>query len=413
MGQPDAVVVGAGAVGLGCACALAQAGLRVWVLERDRPGAGASWANAGWVVPSHSVPLAEPGVVRRGLRWVLDPESPLYVPLRLERDLWSWLWHFRRASTPSHVRRTVPVLVHLQLRSVELYEQLARGGLEFGWRRTGSLSAFLDPREFRAFVDELELLRKEGIAAEVLDSRAAREREPLLRGEVAGGVYFPGDAHLDPARLVQALVRRAVQLGVEVSSGVQVRLDRRGRVVLVALDGREVRPAAVVVAAGAWSAPLLRQAGVRIPVVPAKGHSVTLSGRPLPKSPVMLSEARVAVTPLANGEGAPRLRLAGTLELGVWTDHANPRRVAAIRRAASRYLDVDPDGGEVWTGLRPCTPDGLPVVGRPRGVDNLVVATGHGTLGISLAAVTGELVAQVVSGERPDELGPLSPERFR
>ncbi|MDR7597067.1 MAG: FAD-dependent oxidoreductase, partial [Armatimonadota bacterium] len=123
--EADAVVVGAGAVGLWCACTLAEAGLRVVVLERDRPGAGASWANAGWVVPSHSVPLAEPSVLRRGLRWVLDPESPLYVPLRPDATLWRWLWQFRSSSTEPHVRRARPLLVRLQRRSAQLYERLA------------------------------------------------------------------------------------------------------------------------------------------------------------------------------------------------------------------------------------------------------------------------------------------------
>ncbi len=412
LANPEAVVVGAGAVGLCCACALAEAGLRAVVLERDRPGAGASWGNAGWVVPSHSVPLAEPSVLRRGLRWALDPHSPLYVPLRPDASLWKWLWQFRRSSTESHVRRAVPLLVRLQRRSVELYEQLAARAPDFGWRRAGSLSVFLEPAEYRAFLQELDLLRREGVAAEVLEGQAARAREPLLRREVTGAVYFPEDAHLDPARLVTGLMEWARQLGVEVRTRCHARLVRHGTSVAVELDDREVRPAAVVLAAGAWSALLLRSVGVRFPLLPAKGYSVTLPGRSTPQIPLMLSEARVAVTPLPDPEGPPRVRLAGTLELGVWSEELNPTRLSAIRRAASRYLELDPEGGEAWAGLRPCTPDGLPAVGRPRGLENLVVATGHGTLGISLAPVTGELVARVVAGEEPAELELLRPDRF-
>ncbi|MDR5710249.1 MAG: FAD-dependent oxidoreductase [Armatimonadota bacterium] len=412
MDRPDVVVVGGGAVGLCCACALARGGLRVLLVERKHPGAGASWGNAGLVAPSRSLPLAEPGAVRRGLRWMLDPASPLYVPLRPDRALWTWLWRFRRSCTDFHVRRAVPLLVRLQRRSLELYEQLVAEGLDFGWHRAGSLSAFLDEWEYWAFLHEVDLLRREGIAAEMLDGEAAQGREPLLRPEVAGAVYFPHDAHLDPAALVQALAQRAVRLGAEVRPGCDARLQRRGRTVVVQVEGQEMRPAAVVVAAGAWSGPLLRPVGVRLPVLPAKGYSVTLASRLLPRSPLMLSEARVAVTPLPNREGSPQVRLAGTLELGVWGDIVNPRRVAAIREAASRYLRLDPEGGEVWAGLRPCTPDGLPVVGRPRGLANVVVATGHGTLGISLAPVTGELVAQLVTGEEREDLEPLSPDRF-
>lgn len=413
MPQPDVAVVGAGAVGLCCAWALAQRGLRVVVLERDRPGAGASWANAGWVVPSHSVPLAEPGALRRGLRWLVDPASPLYVPPRADRALWSWLWRFRKSSTRAHVLRALPCLVRLQRRSLHVYQDLARRGLEFGFSRAGSLSVFLDPREYRSFLAELDLLREEGISAEVLEGDAVQGREPLLRREVAGGVYFPEDAHLDPARFVRALVEYAGDLGVRVRTGCLAQaLRRQGRTVQVDLGEGQLQPRWVVVAAGAWSAPLLRGAGLRLPVLPAKGYSVTLTARPTPARPVMLSEARVAVTPLGGPDGA-RLRLAGTLELGVWEGGVNPRRVGAIRRAAERYLQVDSQGGEVWAGLRPCTPDGLPVVGRPSGLDNLVLATGHGTLGISLAPVTGELVASVVAGEEPQDLGLLSPDRFR
>ncbi|MCS7172395.1 MAG: FAD-dependent oxidoreductase [Armatimonadetes bacterium] len=412
MDKADVVVVGGGAIGLCCACALARDGLRVLLLERKHPGAGASWGNAGLVAPSHSLPLAEPGVVRRGLRWMLDPESPLYVPLRPDRNLWTWLWRFLRSGTDAHVRLAVPLLVRLQRRSLELYEQLAAEGLDFGWHRAGSLSVFLDEREYRAFLHEVNRLRREGMVAEVLDGEAAREREPLLRPEVAGAVYFPHDAHLDPAALVQALAQRALCLGVEVRAGCPARLQRRGRMVAVQWNGQEIRPAAVVVAAGAWSGPLLCPVGVRLPVLPAKGYSVTLAGGSLPGSPLMLSEARVAVTPLWSRAEGPRVRLAGTLELGIGEDAANPRRVRAIRRATSRYLRLEPEGGVVWSGLRPCTPDGLPVVGRPRGLDNLVVATGHGTLGISLAPVTGELVAQLVAGEEPEDLVPLSPDRF-
>lgn len=405
-------MVGAGAVGLWCACTLAEAGLRVTVLERRHPGAGASWGNAGWVVPSHSVPLAHPGALRRGLRWLLDPESPLYVPLRLEGRLWSWLWQFRRFSTPAHVRRAVPLLVRLQRRSAELYGQLAAQGLEFGWQRAGSMSTFLDPQEYRGFLDEVELLRQEGVAAEEMDAPSAREWEPLLRAGLAGAVYFPEDGHLDPAALVAALAQRAVQLGAKVQSGTEVRLRADGRKVTVETPTWRAQPQLLVVAAGVWSALLLRGVGVRLPVVPAKGYSITVDGQAGPCCPLMLTEARVAVTPLRGPDGSPRVRLAGTLELGVWDSQPRSRRVDAIRKAVGRYLQLDPQGGEVWAGLRPCTPDGLPVVGRPRALDNLLVATGHGTLGISLAPATAELVAQLARGEDPEEVRLLRPDRF-
>jgi D-amino-acid dehydrogenase len=413
VGTPDAVVVGAGAVGLCCACALAREGLRVLLLERKFPGAGASWGNAGLVAPSRSVPLAEPGVVRRGLRWMLDPTSPLYIPLRVDAGLVRWLWRFWRSSTTSHLRRSLPLLVRLQRWSLSLYRELEGHGLDFGFRTAGTLAVFQSPRELASFLGKVDLLREHGVPAEVLDPDAALQREPLLRPRLAGAVSFPEDACVDPARLVECLVAYAGALGVEIRSGAAgERLWRRGKEVSVEAGGSLLHPAAVVVAAGAWSAPLLRTVGIRIPVLPAKGYAVTLPHAALPGRPLMLSEARVAVTPLQGPGGEARIRLAGTLELGVEEDGINHRRVLAIRRSAARYLDLDPSGGEVWAGLRPCTPDGLPVVGRPRGYRNLVVATGHGTLGISLAPVTGELVASLVAGRPVQELDPLSPDRF-
>ncbi|MDR7415786.1 MAG: FAD-dependent oxidoreductase [Armatimonadota bacterium] len=413
MGKPDAVVVGGGAVGLCCACALAREGMRVLLLERKRPGAGASWGNAGLVAPSRSVPLAEPGIVRRGLRWMLDPTSPLYVPLRADVGLIQWLWRFRKFSTAAHLRRSLPLLVGLQRWSLRLYRELEGRGLDFGFRTSGTLAVFQSSRELASFLGEVDLLRSHGIPAEVLGPDAALQREPLLRPQLAGAVYFPEDAYLDPARLVESLAAYAGELGVEIRNGAAgQRLWRRGGEVSVEVGDSFLHPATVVVAAGAWSAPLLRTAGVRIPVLPAKGYAITLPHAAPPGRPLMLSEARVAVTPLRGPGGEARVRLAGTLELGVAEEGINHRRVLAIRRAASRYLDLDPSGGEVWAGLRPCTPDGLPVVGRPRGFRNLVVATGHGTLGISLAPVTGELVASLVAGRPLQELDPLSPDRF-
>ena len=345
---------------------------------------------------------------------MLDPASPLWIPPRLDLRMWSWLWRFIHFSSAAHVRRAIPILKGLQLRSLALYEELCAHGLVFGFRRSGLLSVFTTQRAFQESLSTLDLMEREGIEVEVLDGPAAQAREPLLSQEVVGALYFCQDAHLDPAWLVRELARYAQVLDVQLRIGVAVEvLEREGQRVIARADGNRIAAGTVVLAAGAWSTQLARTAGVRLPILPAKGYSVTLGGVDrLPASPVMLSEARVGVTPLEDG----RVRLAGTLELGVWDDSLNARRVQTIRDAAARYLHVHPAGGEVWCGLRPCTPDGLPVVGKPHGLDNLIVASGHGTLGVSLAPVTGELVASLVLGRGKDlpvdpEL--LSPDRFQ
>jgi D-amino-acid dehydrogenase len=407
----DAVVVGGGVVGLCAACWLRRAGLEVTVLERAQPGAGASWGNAGWVVPSHSTPLAHPGALGRGLRWMLDPASPLWVRLRPERALWAWVLHFARFCSTAHVQRALPILVHLQRRSLELYEELCARGLAFGFRRSGSLSAYRTEEGFREGLEEARLLTEHGVEAQPLVGRSAVEREPLLREGLAGAVYFPQDAHLDPARLVLELLRWAESEGVRVVAGAGADgLEVDGRRVAVREGGRRHVPEVVVLAAGVWSGQLARTADLRLPLLPAKGYSVTLEHADAqPRCPVMLSEARVAVTPFEDG----RLRFAGTLELGAWDTRVSRRRVEAIRRAAEQYLRVRATGGEVWCGLRPCTPDGLPLVGRVRELANLVVATGHGTLGVSLAPATAELVVAAALDGGGEGWEALRPDRFR
>lgn len=410
MPEPDAVVVGAGAVGLCAAVWLRREGLEVTVLERRAPGAGASWGNAGWVVPSHSTPLAHPGALGRGLRWLADPRSPLWVAPRPQPALWAWILRFARFCSRAHVQRALPVLVRLQQRSLALYEDLSSRGLAFGFQRTGSLSSYRTAEGFREGLAEAELLARHGVEFEPLAGRWALEREPLLRDGLAGAVYFPRDAHLDPARLVLELARWAESEGVRLRTDSEVdALEPQGSRVAVRGGGSRRVPEVVVLAAGAWSGQLARTAGLRLPLIPAKGYSITLEhADSLPRSPVMLCEARVAVTPFQDG----RLRLAGTLELGAWDLRISRRRVEAIRTAAETYLRVQARGGEVWCGLRPCTPDGLPLVGRVPRWRNLVVATGHGTLGVSLAPVTAELVVQAVRDRPGGDLELLRPDRF-
>jgi D-amino-acid dehydrogenase len=238
--------------------------------------------------------------------------------------------------------------------------------------------------------------------------------EPNVLPAVVGGVYFPGDAHVDPGEFTVQVARLAERRGARVLPSTEVLdFETAGRrITAVATTRGTLHAEQVVLAAGAWSAGLARQLGVRLPIEAAKGYSITVP-RPegAPARPLLLSEAKVAVTPL--GE---RLRLAGTLELAGLDLSINRRRVEAVRRAPERYLRCQTGGEplEIWRGLRPCTPDGLPLLGRPRAWENLVVATGHAMKGICLGPVTGRLVAGLLGGGEPDfDLAPLHPDRFR
>ncbi len=410
--QSDALVVGGGIIGVCAAHYLAESGAKVALLEREEVCSGSSFGNAGLIVPSHGVPLAAPGVVAKGLRWLLNPESPLYIRFRPDFDLLAWLWRFWRSCTETHVQQAMPLLIALQQESLRLFEQLIASGIECNFQQKGSLTVFKTEQAFKEGQHEAELMQAYGIEAQILMGEEVHRKEPLLREDVIGGIYFPGDAHLDPAAFVLGLADRLRQRGVRIVAQTAVTgWEVRGRRIVAAQTTQGKWQAdTFVLASGAWSPPLTRGLGISLPVQPAKGYSITIyEPAHLPSLPLMLSETRIAVTPL-NG----RLRLGGTLELAGLDLSINQRRVNAIRRGAMEYLQaISGKREEVWRGLRPCSPDGLPIIGRPKTIDNLVLATGHGILGVSLAPITGKLVAQMVRGEKIDwDLRLVSPDRF-
>jgi D-amino-acid dehydrogenase len=416
MSEPrTALVIGGGVIGVCAAYYLARAGVTVTLVEQADIAAGSSSGNAGLVVPSHSIPLAAPGVWWKGLRWMANPESPLYIRPRLDRELAAWLLRFRSACSERHLARAVPLLRDLGYESRRLYRELAGlAGLDFGYQENGVLLVCHTAKGLAQGVHEAEVLGAAGIPARPLDAAATRALEPSLAPTVVGGVLFPDDAQLVPDAFVSGLAEVAAKLGVDVRRATEVIGFRMAgdRIVAVETTRGDLAADEIVLAAGSWSPGLGRSLGLRLPIQPAKGYSVT-ARRPLagPRIPLLLAEARMAITPMAE-----RLRLAGTLELAGMDFSINRRRVDALVRAARDYLaGLEPlEGVEIWRGLRPCAPDGLPIVGRPVRIRNLVVATGHAMIGMSLGPVTGRLVAQLLSGEPPAlDVTALSPQRFR
>ena len=411
----DVLVIGGGVVGVACAWYLAQQGRAVTLVDKDDVCAGSSYGNAGLLVPSHARPLAAPGVLSRGLKWLLDPESPFYIKPRLDRDLAAWLWKFRGACTEENVRRGVPVIRDLSLASLALYRDLAEiKAFEFGFHRLGALKVFRTADGLAEGRREAHELEAAGIVAKVLDHEAARQIEPALSGNVVGAVYFPDDAHLRPDLFVRGLAQLARERGgVTIAPSTEVLgFERSGRRITgVETTRGTVSANEIVLAAGAWSGALGRSLGLALPIQPAKGYSVTYEApRGGPHVPLLLGEAHFAVTPMDE-----TLRFAGTLELAGLDLSISHRRVDAIKRGWRDYLSIPGNLTlrEVWRGLRPCTPDGLPLLGRPRSLDNLVVATGHAMIGVSLGPVTGKLVAQLVAGEKPlVDVTVLDPDRF-
>jgi D-amino-acid dehydrogenase len=401
----DVVVIGAGAVGLSSALELARAGAEVTVLESAPELAlGCSSGNAGLVCPSHAAPLASLASLRLGLRSLPSRDGPLAIAPRPE--LVPWLLRFTAASTPSRERAATSTMRVLAAASHELHglysEQLGTG---------------LTPRgTLDVYESEAGLERGKAHAAEpveLLTPKEARTFEPALAAGIAGAIFHPGELSGDPAEFVRALSAAVREAGVEVRLGTQVlRLDvAGGRVAAVETVRERLTPGTVVLAAGAWNRGLARTAGLSVPVEAGKGYHVDYEPSERdPRVPVFVAESRVAVSRLPG-----RLRITGVLALQGLDLSVDARRLAAVERVGARRI-AGLEGRkrvEVWAGLRPCSPDGLPIIGSPEACDNLVVATGHGMLGFALAPVTGRLVAQLITGTEPAiDLAPLHPDRF-
>jgi D-amino-acid dehydrogenase len=409
---PDVAVVGGGAIGACCALELARRGAAVTLLERGGELAwGCSAGNAGLICPSHAAPLANPAALRDGLRWMGKPDSPFYM--RPRPSVLPWIARFVAASAPRRAKASSAVIRELALASLALHAELAEQGLDTGLARRGSLSVYQREEAFAAARREAEQSRREGLRVEVLERGAVRELEPAVGGEPAGAVLYPDDAHCDPYRFVQAVGDAAARAGADVRTRVEVLgIRRRDGGVELRTTAGDLRAGAVVLAAGAWTPVLARPLGLYVPVEGGKGYHVDLEPADGdPRVPVWSHETRVIATPLRG-----RLRLAGTLELAGLDERINNVRVEAIHKAARRLVS-GLEGRrvlEVWRGLRPCTPDGLPIVGRPPSHENVVLATGHAMLGLTLAPVTGRLVAELLTGAEPShDLRPLRPERFQ
>jgi D-amino-acid dehydrogenase len=405
--EPDVVVVGGGAIGVTAAYELSKRGVRVTLLERgEELAAGCSAGNAGLVCPSHSLPLATPAALREGVRSLVGSGTAFAV--RPSRRTLPWLARFALACRSERAHRGMRAVRAFSVASLRLHAEHAALGTSF--RRTGILSLYSSED---AFADACSEAEASELAAEVLPGDTAAELEPALRTGLAGAVLHPDEAHVDPLRYVQALGAAAASEGAELRTRVEVRTVRRRSAGVELVTGEGVmRPQSVVLAAGAWTAELARGADVHVPLTGGKGYHVELQASPGdPRLPLLLPEWRSAVTPLDG-----RLRLTGTLEVCGLDSTVRARRVDAVRRAAGRVLrDADGRGpGNVWVGLRPCAPDGLPVIGRPERAPELVIATGHAMKGIALAPATGVAVAALVAGDPPPhDVSAFSPDRFR
>jgi D-amino-acid dehydrogenase len=416
------VVVGGGVIGLSVAYALDRRGVPVTVIDAGPVEQAASHVNAGWIVPTLAEPVPAPGLIATSLRWMLRSDSPLYIKPRLDPAFLRWTLRFWRSCNARAYQAGTEATAALGARSLTLYDDMRAAGVGYEEHRDGILFAYRSPETLAHDYEALAPVRQAGFAfSPILGRDEVHALEPSLSEAVHGGFLLPDDRSIRPDSLVRGLTDYLLGRGVCVRRGVPVSgIETTARqATAVFAGGERIVAGTVVVAAGAWTPRVLAPLGVRVPIEAGKGYSIDLAPPPpLPtpvRRPLYLHETRVAITPLRG-----MIRLAGTMEFSGLNHQIRPERVAAIARSAGWAIAGWPaqtptsgPGVKVWTGPRPMTPDGLPVIGWLPGYRNLAVASGHAMLGVSLAPVTGEAVADLItSGRPPDVIAPFDPARF-
>ena len=406
-------IVGAGMVGLSTAWYLQERGVEVTVLDRDGVAAGSSWGNAGWLTPGIATPLPEPAVLKYGLRAVLSPSSPVYVPPSANPSFLKFVTGFTRHSTMKAWKKAMGAIVPVNDLSLAAFDTLKAGGVQADTHEARSfLAAYRTEQERVTLLEEIEHIHSAGqdIAFDVLSGDEARTVEPSLSDEIGAAIRLHGQRFINPGAYVHALADSVRERGGKIMTGATVtgvRDTARG-VAVSTSEGSTEEFDAVVLATGAWLGQLARQFGVKNVVQAGRGYSFSVEIDHVPSGPVYFPAQRVACTPIGD-----RLRVAGMMEFRKPEAALDPRRIRAIAEAARPLLrgaDLDTRQDE-WVGSRPCTVDGLPLIGQTAN-PRVFAAGGHGMWGITLGPVTGQLLAeQMVTGKRVAELAPFDPLR--
>ena len=406
-------VIGGGAVGLISAYHLAREGAEVTLVDARRTGRGAAEVNAGWICPAESAPVPGPGMISKSLKWMLRRDSPLYIRPSLRPEFVKFMLGMWKSSNGPAQRAGFEAHLQLAQGTIRAYDDYRADGLNFELRHDGLLMAFVQKDNLDHHLENLDVVRSFDLDPQVLIGDDVRVQEPRLSDRVYGGIYFPQEEHLDPNALMRALHHRLLELGVTILEQAPLAgIKRVGQRIRHVIAGEHTVAAdAFVLAAGAWTGPLSRLIGVPLPVRPGKGYSIDTEPVPL-RSAVNLSDAKVAVTPLTRN-----LRLAGTMEFAGLNEELNLIRIGAILQAPTVYFrdwQAPPlDAVSPRAGIRPMTPDGMPIIGQLADLENTYVSTGHGMQGITLGPGSAiALTDLVLRDHQSDVLTPFTPARF-
>lgn len=410
------VIIGGGVSGLFSAYYLSKLNYQVTIIDSENFVRGCSHGNAGLVVPSHIIPLAAPGIIAKALKWMLNSRSPFSFHPKLNKDFISWCVHFIKNSTESNVKKSIIPLRDISLLSASLYKELSEEfGNSFSLRSSGLLMLYKSEKIAEEEYGLAKLAKSYGIETKILTPKEINTLDPNCKYNVLGGIHYLNDSHLNPNLLVNNLIEHLKSQKVEFISGELItEITQVGNSIRsVNSNLQEYEGDAFLFSSGVWTSKLLKKINLNIPLMPGKGYSFNIKSKNnFPTIPSILVDAKVAVTPMENS-----LRIAGTMEIDTINSKIKTNRIHGMVNSFNKYypdLEVSmPSKKAIWYGLRPCSPDGLPYIGKSKSYNNLFIAAGHAMLGLSLGPATGKLISEVISETKTSiDLSPFNLERY-
>jgi D-amino-acid dehydrogenase len=410
----EVIVIGGGIIGLCSAYYLHKEGYQVKIVDQSNMDSGASYVNAGYLSPSHIIPLAAPGVMKKGLKWMFDASSPLYIKPRFDLDFFKWTWAFNKSCNPKHVKKAIPAIKNIAVLSQELYDDIKeKENFTFHYEKKGLLMLCQTDKMLEAEIKTAQLAKKEGLEAKEMSLSELKKIEPNAKMNVKGAIYYQCDSHTTPHEFMKEMKTYLKQAGVEFYKNEKVKdLEiQDGKISAIITSKQKIKADEFVLAAGSWSSLLSKKLGLKLLLQAGKGYRINTSQETGITIPAIFAEAKAAVTPM-NGF----TRFAGTMEIAGINHTINKVRVEAIAKVVTNYYPeiklTKEEKENAACGLRPLSPDGLPYIGKSDRCHNLTLATGHAMMGWSMATATGKLVSEVVSDKKSSiNLAPYHPDR--
>lgn len=396
------IIIGGGIIGLSSAYFLHKEGHQVTIVDQSNLDAGASYVNAGYLSPSHIIPLSAPGVMKKGLKWMFNSASPLYIKPRLDLDFLKWTWAFNKSCTMNHVQKAIPAIKEITLLSQDLYENIHRTeGFTSHYEKKGLLMLCQTDKMLEEEIKMAHLAQREGLDVIEVNTNELKVLEPHVKLEAKGATYFKCDSHSTPDEFMSDMKTYLKGVGVQIYPNEKVEdLEvKNGKVTTIKTNNQILKADEFVLAAGSWSSLLGKKLGLKLLLQAGKGYRINSNQNTGITIPAILAEAKVAVTPMHGFT-----RFAGTMEIAGINHDIRKERVQAIANAVSRYYPeislTSEEKSQAACGLRPVSPDGLPFIGKSSKCDNLMVATGHAMMGWSMGPATGKLVSEIISNKK-------------